>query len=120
MKSVWTMLGLTLLAACLAAAPARAGDPPEQPAPAPPCDVPAYLLSSESALPKVTDAVKASQPLNVLVVGSRSSTIPGNEASAYPATMHGSPEGGVSDGQDRFIRRITGKEHRGGDRGNPR
>ena len=26
MKSAWTMLGLTLLVACLAAAPARAGD----------------------------------------------------------------------------------------------
>ena len=87
MKSARTMLGLMLLAACLAAAPARAGDTPEQPAPAPPCDVPAYLLSSESSLPKVNDAVKANQPLNVLVVGSRSSTIPGNEASAYPAKL---------------------------------
>ena len=85
MMSARTMLGLTLLAACLAAAPARGGD---EPAPAPPCDVPAYLLATESALPKVTDAVKANQPLNVLVVGSRSSTIPGNEASAYP---HGLP-----------------------------
>jgi len=84
MKSAWTMLSLTLLAACLAAAPARAGDTVE---PAPPCDVPAYLLASESSLPKVTDAVKANKPLSVLVVGSRSSTIPGNEASAYPAAL---------------------------------
>ena len=53
MKSARTMLGLLLLAASLAAAPARAGDNPE-PAPPPPCDVPAYLLSSESSLPKVT------------------------------------------------------------------
>ncbi|MES5488294.1 SGNH/GDSL hydrolase family protein [Bradyrhizobium sp. INPA03-11B] len=87
MKSARTMLGLMLLAATLAAAPARAGDSPEPAPPAPPCDVPAYLLTSESSLPKVTDVVKANQPLNVLVVGSRSSTIPGNEASAYPATM---------------------------------
>ncbi|WP_050424207.1 SGNH/GDSL hydrolase family protein [Bradyrhizobium tropiciagri] len=87
MKSARTMLGLMLLAATLAAAPARAGDTPEPAPPAPPCDVPAYLLTSESSLPKVTDAVKANQPLNVLVVGSRSSTIPGNEASAYPATL---------------------------------
>ncbi|MDH2386944.1 SGNH/GDSL hydrolase family protein [Bradyrhizobium sp. CER78] len=87
MKSARTMLGLMLLAATLAAAPARAGDTPEPAPPAPPCDVPAYLLASESSLPKVTDAVKANQPLNVLVVGSRSSTIPGNEASAYPATL---------------------------------
>ncbi|NEU96373.1 SGNH/GDSL hydrolase family protein [Bradyrhizobium uaiense] len=87
MKSAQTMLGLMLLAACLAAAPVRAGDTPDPAPPAPPCDVPAYLLASESSLPKVTDAVKANQPLNVLVVGSRSSTIQGNEASAYPAEL---------------------------------
>lgn len=88
MKSAWTMLGLTLPAACLAAvlaaAPARAGDTAEPPAP---CEVPAYLMSTESTLPKVAAAVKANQPLNVLVVGSRSSTIAGNEASAYPAKL---------------------------------
>jgi hypothetical protein len=83
MKSAWTMLGLTLLAACLAAASARA----EEAAEPQPCDVPAYLLSSESSLPKVTEAVKGGQPLNVLVIGSRSSTIPSNEASAYPAKL---------------------------------
>lgn len=77
------MFGLTLLAALLAAAPARAEDTAEPP----PCDVPAYLLSSESSLPKVTEAVKAAQPLNVLVVGSRSSSIPSNETSAYPARL---------------------------------
>jgi hypothetical protein len=88
MKSIWTMLGLqifglTLLAALLAVAPARAEDAAEPQ----PCDVPAYLLSSESALPKVTAAIKGGQPLDVLVVGSRSSTIPSNEASAYPAKL---------------------------------
>ena len=36
---------------------------------------PDYLLSSESALPKVADAVKSGHPLDILVVGSRSSTI---------------------------------------------
>ena len=83
MKSgLWTVLGLTLLAGCLTASAARADDPP-----AAPCDVPAYLLSSDSALPKVEEAVKSSQPLNVLVVGSRSSTIPASEASAYPARL---------------------------------
>ncbi|VIO67666.1 SGNH/GDSL hydrolase family protein [Bradyrhizobium ivorense] len=84
MKSAWTMLGLMLLAASLAAAPARAGDTAEPP---PPCDVPAYLLSTENALSKVTEAVKANRPLSVLVVGSRSSTILGNEPSAYPAKL---------------------------------
>ncbi len=83
MKSgFWTVLGLTLLAGCLTASAVRADDPP-----AAPCDVPAYLLSTDSALPKVEEAVKSSQPLNVLVVGSRSSTIPASEASAYPARL---------------------------------
>jgi len=78
------MLCLTVLAALLAPAPARA----EEAAPPPqPCDVPAYLLASDSSLPKVTEAVKGGQPLNILVVGSRSSTIPQNEASAYPAKL---------------------------------
>lgn len=85
MRSAWTLLGLTLLATSLAAAPARAGETAEPPPP--PCDVPGYLLSTESALPKVHEAVKANQPLNVLVVGSRSSTIPGSETSAYPAKL---------------------------------
>ena len=51
------------------------------------CDVPAYLLNSESALPKVAAAVKNGQPLTILVVGSRSSTITSSEASAYPARL---------------------------------
>ena len=49
--------------------------------------MPAYLLTSESALPKVAEAVKGGQPLNILVVGSRSSTIHAPEASAYPARL---------------------------------
>jgi hypothetical protein len=44
-------------------------------------------LSTESALPKVADAVKEGRPLNILVVGSRSSTINASEASAYPARL---------------------------------
>ncbi|MDI4238860.1 SGNH/GDSL hydrolase family protein [Bradyrhizobium sp. Arg237L] len=82
MKSgLWTVLGLTLLAGSLSAAPARAGDPEQI------CDVPANLLSTESSLSKVAEAVRSGQPLNVLVVGSRSSTIPSFEASAYPAKL---------------------------------
>jgi hypothetical protein len=75
------VLALTLLAGCLTAGAARAEEP------APPCDVPAYLLSSDSSLPKVAEAVKNGQPLNVLVVGSRSSTITASEASAYPGRL---------------------------------
>jgi len=75
------LLGLTLLAGCLTAGLARAEDAPQT------CEVPAYLLSSESSLPKVTEAVKKGQPLTILVVGSRSSSIPSLEASAYPARL---------------------------------
>jgi len=76
-----TLLGVTLLAGLLAPAVARAEDAPQ------PCDVPAYLLSSDSQLSKVAEAVRKSQPLTILVVGSRSSSIPSLEASAYPARL---------------------------------
>jgi hypothetical protein len=74
-----TRLGLTLLAGFLAVTPARA-DPAS-------CEVPAYLLLTESPLPKVEDAVKSGRPLEILVVGSRSSSIAASEASAYPARL---------------------------------
>ena len=51
------------------------------------CEVPAYLLTTDSTLSKVADAIKNARPLNVLVVGSRSSTILSSEASAYPAKL---------------------------------
>jgi hypothetical protein len=77
------VLGLTLLAGVLAAAPARAEDAPQQS-----CgEVPAYLLTSDSVLPKVAEAVKSSLPLDILVLGSRSSTITTSEASAYPSRL---------------------------------
>jgi hypothetical protein len=75
------VLGLTLLAGLLTGAVARAEDA------VPSCDVPAYLLTTESSLPKVADAVKAGHSLDILVVGSRSSTIATSEASAYPARL---------------------------------
>ena len=94
-------LGLNLLAALLTAVPARAQEKPQDTSQAAPqnapqdtppampqsCDVPDYLLSSESSLPKVADAVKSRHPLDILVVGSRSSTIPSSEAAAYPARL---------------------------------
>ena len=76
-----SILGLMLLAGLLTATFARAEDA------SPNCDVPAYLLQSESPLPKVTDAVKSGQPLDILVVGSRSSTINMSETSAYPGRL---------------------------------
>src|ERR1700681_183606 len=75
------ILGLTLLAGLPTAAAARAEDAPQS------CEVPAYLLTSESALPKVADAVKNGRPLDILVVGSRSSTINTADGSAYPARL---------------------------------
>jgi hypothetical protein len=75
------ILGLTLLAGLLTAVPARAEDAAQS------CEVPDYLLTSESPLPKVADAVKAGHSLDILVVGSRSSTIPTAEASAFPGRL---------------------------------
>jgi hypothetical protein len=74
------ILGL-MLAGVLTAAPACAEDAAQS------CDVPAYLLSTESVLPKVADAVTTGHRLDILVVGSRSSTIGTAEASAYPARL---------------------------------
>lgn len=51
------------------------------------CDVPAYLLTSDSTLSRVASVVKAGGPLNILVVGSRSSTISGAEGEAYPVKL---------------------------------
>jgi hypothetical protein len=79
------ILGLIVLAGLLTAAPARAEDAPET------CQVPDYLLASESSLPKVADAVKSGHSLDILVIGSRSSTINpttnASEASAYPGRL---------------------------------
>jgi hypothetical protein len=75
------VLGLTMLAGLLAVASARAEEAPAS------CEVPAYLLSSESALPKVEAAVKEGHALEILVIGSRSSTINTSEPSAYPARL---------------------------------
>jgi len=75
------ILGLIVFAGLLAAAPVRAEDAPAN------CEVPAYLLTSESALPKVESAVVSERRLDILVIGSRSSTISASEASAYPGRL---------------------------------
>jgi len=91
-------LSVSVLAVFLAAVPLHAEDAPTPtttpaPAPAPAaCEVPDYLFSGDNALPKVADVIKANRPLNILVVGSRSSTInvggaAASEAAAYPGQM---------------------------------
>jgi hypothetical protein len=80
------VLGLMALAGLLTAtASARAQD--KAPASGPSCEVPDYLLTSESALPKVTEAVKSGHPLDILVIGSRSSTLNTSEGIAYPGRL---------------------------------
>jgi GDSL-like Lipase/Acylhydrolase family len=81
------LLGLMVLTGCLAATPLHAEDNPHAADNPQTCEVPAYLLSTESPLPKVADAVREGRALNVLVVGSRSSTVGTSEASAYPARL---------------------------------
>jgi lysophospholipase L1-like esterase len=73
-------LSLTLLALVAGASLARAEE-------AETCPVPASLLATESSLPKVSDAVKSGRPLDILVIGSRSSTIGGSQDGAYPAQL---------------------------------
>jgi len=97
MRSGTTLaLTLALIAALAAASPLRAEDAQQAPESAlttqsqgsiEGCDVPDNLLATDSVLQKVADAVKAGKPLDILVIGSRSSTIPQSEASAYPARL---------------------------------
>ena len=53
------------------------------------CEVPSYLLSTESSLARVTEAVKAHQRLDILVVGSASSALAGPDgvSASYPARL---------------------------------
>lgn len=76
MKAV---LRLTMLAGLLVAAPVRAEPPAHT------CEVPAYLLTTESTLPKVEAAAKPGGKLDILVIGSRSSVIGvSDHSAAYP------------------------------------
>lgn len=77
MKVFWVT---GLLAVLLTTAPSRAEEIPG-------CAVPAYLLATESALPKVASAIKTRKRLEILVVGSGSSALPGADGASmsYPA-----------------------------------
>ena len=87
---------------------------PAQPSPQT-CEVPAYLLSTDSLLPKVTEAVKKGQPLTILVVGSRSSTIAASADSAYPARLQAALKEKLPSIPVNSIRRTTARQNRGGD-----
>ena len=80
-SSSGAVLGLTLVAVLSTAAAAWAEETP------PACEVPDSLRASDSPLTKVTQAAKEAHSLNILVTGSRSSTIPTAEANAYPARL---------------------------------
>ncbi len=71
-----------VLAGVLAIAPARAENPES-------CAVPSYLLTTEATLAKTAETVKARQPLDILVVGTRSSSLSGPDgpSASYPARM---------------------------------
>jgi hypothetical protein len=75
-------LGAAMLAGLLLALPARAEV-------ADSCPVPDYLLTTEYSLPKVTAAFKAKQPISILVIGSKSSSLggPDGAAASYPARL---------------------------------
>jgi hypothetical protein len=75
------ILGLVILVGLPGELAAQAQDTPRT------CDVPDSLVTTESGLPKVAEAVRSGRPLKVLVVGSRSSTINGSDESAYPSRL---------------------------------
>jgi hypothetical protein len=74
--------GLTALALLWSAASALADD-----ASRPSCDVPAYLLTSESRLNKVAEAVKTERRLDIVVIGSRSATVVAPDGTGFPGRM---------------------------------
>jgi hypothetical protein len=80
-SSLISTFTVAVLAAVVAAVPLRAEDAPAG------CDVAPSFLESDSSLPKVASAAKNREPLNILVIGSRSSTLGADASNAYPARM---------------------------------
>src|SRR3954471_24152877 len=73
---IWVVIGLAM------AVPARAE-------PRATCETPAYLVASDANLIKVKAAVMKSRKLDILVIGSVSSTIAGEDgpSAAYPKRL---------------------------------
>lgn len=84
MRAIAGLIALVLLGIATpgSIAPARA-----ESARAPGCEVPAYLLSSESTLEKVAAAVKTENRLDIMVIGSRSATVGAPDGSGFPGRM---------------------------------
>ena len=81
-------LSLVVVCGGLAAPLARAQNAAPPAAAVPPaCELPSSLVETESRLPKVAEVIKARKPLEILVIGSRSSTITSSEDSSYPARL---------------------------------
>ena len=81
-----------LLAVLLAASPVSAQTDPVPAPPAPeadPCEVPAYILFGEAKLDHVKKAVEEHKKLNILVLGSGSSVLPGTDGAnkSYPGRL---------------------------------
>jgi len=59
---------------------------------APACAAAAYMLTTDSALPKVATAIKTAKKLDILVVGSASSALAGPDgaSASYPARLEAS------------------------------
>ena len=79
------IVGLTALAMLLTTVAAVADDPPHAT-----CEVPAYLLATDNKLPKVAEAVKTDRKLDIMVIGSRSSTITAPDGTGFPGRMEAS------------------------------
>jgi hypothetical protein len=85
MASSRTMLAL-ISALALAVLPGRpAAAAPEVPPAV--CEAPAYLLATDITLKRVVASLKTDHKLDILVIGSRSSSIASAENTAYPARL---------------------------------
>lgn len=81
---LWIVAGLAALAPATVAVPTATALPAATKAE---CPVPGYLLVTDSRLDKVAAAVSRERRLDILVVGSLSSALPGAGGAAYPARL---------------------------------
>ena len=75
-----TLIAVMALAVALISGPARAIEPDS-------CEVPGYLLFGDSELKRVAAAVKDHKRLEIAVIGTASSILPGSGVNAYPARL---------------------------------